>query len=211
MGMGGSTIRRLQQTHRSSIKVSGQRIYHPDAASEQGRVLHCSALDHAALWCTAIAVIQALFSSLEGSKEMFNLYFVIPTVSARLLTMGEGQVPAQLSSAHRTVFQLRDPHWRSPSERLLAAMGSMSVLPAVISSLLAVFPHPFQYMAMPQLDSGTGLSKESQHQQNVLDLPLNVAVQRYKRKSDQERADNRATKRVKHKAWRQHLRGQNAM
>jgi hypothetical protein len=116
-----------------------QRLFHPDAASEQKQVIHCSALDPAALCSTAIAVIQALFPSLEGSKGMFNLYFVIPAVSARL-SMGEGQVLAQLSAAHTIVFHLRDPHRLSPSERLLAATGSMSVLPA---GCLLYSPIPF--------------------------------------------------------------------
>jgi hypothetical protein len=43
---------------------------------------------------------------------------------------------------------------------------------------------------MPQLDYGPGLGEEHQPQQSVLDLPLNAAVQRYKRKTDQQRATN---------------------
>ncbi len=150
--------------------------------------------------------IQALFFSLDGSTEMFNLYLVIPAVSARLL-MGEEQVLAHLYTPYKTDFHLHDPHRLSPSECLLAATGPMSVLPAVISSLLAVF----QYMAMPQLNSGPGLGGEQQQQRSVLDLPLNLAAQRYKRKTDQERADNRAARRAKNPVWRQPHRGEKAV
>ena len=202
MGTGGSTIRRLQQDYQSSIKVSEPRLFHPDAAAEHGRVIHCSALDHDALCRTAVAIIQALFCSFEGPSSLFNLYFVIPAVSARLLAMDGGQVLAQLTSAHKIDFRLRDPHRLAPSERLLAATGPMSVLPAMLSSLLAVFPHPFQYLSMQHLDPASGSGEEHQPQQSVLDLPLNVAVLRYKRKTNQKRADNRAEKRAKHTACR---------
>ncbi len=47
MGTGGSNIRSLQPAHRSSIKVSGQRIFRPDAVKEQGRMIYCSAPDQA--------------------------------------------------------------------------------------------------------------------------------------------------------------------
>jgi hypothetical protein len=45
MGKGGATIQRFQHSHQSSIKVSGQRIFLPDATEDQGRVIHCSAPD----------------------------------------------------------------------------------------------------------------------------------------------------------------------
>ncbi len=143
-------------------------------------------------------------------KRMFNLYLVIPAVSARL-SMGEEQVLAHLTITYKTDFHLHDHHRLSPSECPLVATGPMSVVPAVISSLLAVFPHPFQYMAMPQLNSGLGLGEEQQQQRSVLDLPLNLAAQRYKRKTDQERADNRAAKRAKNSVWRRPHRGEKAV
>jgi hypothetical protein len=132
MGMGGSIIRKIRQAHRSSIFISGNRQFHPDAVVEQGRVIHCSALDHDALCSTAVCVIQTLFTCIEGSNERFNFYFVIPTASARLLTMGEEQFLAHLTSAHKTDFRLREPHRLAPSERLLTATGPISVLPAMI-------------------------------------------------------------------------------
>ena len=210
IGMGGSTIRRIRQAHRSSIFISGNRQFHPDAVVEQGRVIHCSALDHTALCSTAVSVIQTLFTSIEGTNEQFNLYFVIPTASARLLTMGEGQFLAHLTSAHKTDFRLRDPHRLAPSERLLAATGPISVLPAMISELLALFAHPFQYTSMAQPDYGTRSGEEHRPQQSALDLPLNMVAQRYKRKNAQERADNRATKRAKPSAWRRPYRNDKA-
>ncbi len=45
---------------------------------------------------------------------------------------------------------------------------------------------------MQHLDYGQGLDKEHQQQQSVLDLPLNMVVERYKRKTDQVRAEKRA-------------------
>ena len=78
----------------------------------------------------------------------------------------------------------------------------MSVLPSLITSLLAVFPHPFQYLMMHQLDRSPGLGEKGQQQQSNLDLPLHVVVKRYKRKTEQERADKRAVKSAKNSAWR---------
>jgi len=184
-----------QKTHRSTIiKVSVQRLFHPDAASEQKQVIHCSALDHAALCSTAIAVIQALFPSLEGSKGMFNLYFVIPAVSVRL-SMGEGRVLAQLSAAHTIVFHLRDPIGFPLLNAFWPPRGPCrSYPPAACCIPPSLSGH---------VHATIGLGEEQQQQQSVLDLPLNIAVQRYKRETDQERADNRA--------WRRLHRGETAM
>ena len=124
--------------------------------------------------------------------------------------MGEGQFLAHLTSAHKNDFRLRDPHRLSPSERLLAATGPILVLPAMISELISVFAHLFQYTSVAQLGSGTRSGEEHLPQQSALDLPLNMVAQRYKRKTAQERADNRAAKRAKPSAWRRPYRGKNA-
>ena len=55
---------------------------------EKGRVIHCSSLDHAALCNTVVSVVQTLFTSIEGSKERFNFYFVIPTAVIKTINNG---------------------------------------------------------------------------------------------------------------------------
>ena len=171
-----------------------------DAVAEQGRVIHCTALDHDALRSTTVAVLKALTSTEEGTTHLFSFSLVLPAVSARQLTRDDGQPLKQLTSEHKIDIRLREPHRLAPSERLLAIMGHIAVLPAVISSLLTMFPHPFQYQDMVQWDSGSGVTGE-EHQQSARDLPLNVAAQRYKRKSAQERAATRAAKCLKTTAW----------
>jgi hypothetical protein len=79
---------------------------------------------------------------------------------------------AQLKSKYKTNLFLRAPHKQSPFERLLACEGSLAALTDLVPSLLSVFPRPLQYTdpdIHPQRD-------------NVLDLPLNTAAARYKRK-----------------------------
>ena len=79
---------------------------------------------------------------------MFSLYFVIPAASTRLLVMDAGKVLTQLTSAHKADFRESTRPPFSPPERLLAAAAPMSVLPSLITSLLAAFPHPFQYLML---------------------------------------------------------------
>ncbi len=58
----------------------------------------------------------------------------------------------------------------SPSERLLFSKGPISVLPSLTSSLVAVFPNPFQYLSMPPLNypSRSGLGEKYKERQATL-------------------------------------------
>ena len=203
MGTGGSTIRQLRQSHQSSIFVSGHRLFHPDAVAEQGRVIHCSARDHASLCSTVVAIAHALYSSLDGAPAAtFSFYVVIPVAAARPLIVTGGQLLARLGSSHQTELFLRAPHKISPSERLLAVSGPLKVLPALISSLLSAFSQPFQYTSLLESNAGPRSGESEQHMNCALDLPLNVVAQRYKRKAAQQRADNHTAKRAKVSSWR---------
>jgi hypothetical protein len=52
------------------------------------------------------------------------------------------------------------------------------VLPALISSLLLVFPQPFEYTSLLKSNAGPGSGEGEQHMNCALDLPLNVVAQR---------------------------------
>jgi hypothetical protein len=133
MGTGGSTTHRLQQDYQSSIKVSEPRLFF--FQTPQRSMDELSIAQHVIMLRCVVQqspLYRPFFFSFQGSRESFNLYFVIPAVSARLLAMGAGQVLAHLTSAHKTEFRLRDPHRLAPSERLLAATGPISVLPEML-------------------------------------------------------------------------------
>ena len=152
---------------------------------------------------TVVAIAHALYSSLDGAPTAtFSFYIVIPVAAARPLIVTGGQLLARLGSSHQTELFLRAPHKLSPSERLLAASGPLKVLPAVISSLLSVFPQPFEYISLLESNAGPQSGESEQHKNGALDLPLNVVAQRYKRKAAQQRADNRTAKRAKVTSWR---------
>ena len=165
-------------------------IFHPDAVEEHGRVIYCSALNHAALCGSVLATLQALYAH-RSASETFSLFVVIPTANEHsLLGMG-GKVMAQLKSKYKTNLFLRAPHKQSPFERLLACEGSLAALTDLVPSLLSVFPRPLQYT-----DPDIHLQLD-----NVLDLPLNTAAARYKRKEASNRGVEQDAKRSKTTTW----------
>jgi hypothetical protein len=186
MGTGGSTIRNLQSTYQATIRVSGQRHYHPDAKEGQGRVIHCAAHNQASLHNALVAIIESLFPHQSGVAGNYSLAFVVPLESMQLLT--ESGLDA-MRSATRTQLRLRDPHPYSPNEQLLTASGPLSTVSRLLTSLLATCPQPLTYRAELVSDQ-VGESPPS-----ALDLPLSKLVQRYKKKAIQDRG--RAAKRGK--------------
>jgi hypothetical protein len=140
MGTGWSTIRHLQDTHQTTIRVSGQRHYHPDAKEEYGWVIHCTAQSQASLGNALVAIIESLFLYQPGEVEPFSVAFVVPRESTPLLT--ESGLEA-LRSATRTRLRLRDPNPSSPNEQLLTVSGPLTTVSRLVTSLLATFPHPF--------------------------------------------------------------------
>ncbi len=106
MGVGGSTIRSIRHENQCTIRVSMHSIFYPDAVQEHGRVIFCSAQDHAALSESVLAILQALFGHAPAS-ETFALYLVIPVSNEHsLLGMG-GKVVVQLRSECKTNLFLR--------------------------------------------------------------------------------------------------------
>ena len=133
---------------------------------------------------SVLATLQALYAH-RSASETFSLFVVIPTTNEQSLMGMGGKVMAQLKSKYKTNLFLRAPHKRSPFERLLACEGSLAALTDLVPSLVSVFPRPLQYTDAdihPQRD-------------NVLDLPLNTAAARYKRKEASHRGVEQAAKR----------------
>ena len=192
MGTGGSesTILSIRHENQCSIHFSMHSDFHPDMVEPHGRVIYCSAQDHAALCRYVLAILQALYA--HGSpSETFTLFVVTPTANQNSLLGVGGQVLAQLKSKCQSSLFLRAPHVRPPFERLLVCTGSLEALRTLIPSLLSVFPQSLQYECQAA----------RQLQDNVLDLPLNTAAVRYKQKEANHRSVLHSAKRSKTTTW----------